>query len=222
MDQTIISSLIERYLANSISDEEREQLLLLTKENNELVTEVLSNMLLARTAGNESIDKDLMQKTLEKVLAIDKEPQPSQPGRLFRIPGKWWWAAAAALIIGGTTLTIYQFNQKSNKEAVAISHTGPEENIEAPQTNRATVTLADGSVLYLDNLKDGEIAQNGNVKLIKLNNGQIAYQTAKGEISQGLLYNTLTNPRGSKVIHLKLADGSRVWLNAESCRLYGK
>ena len=97
-------------------------------------------MLLARTAGNESIDKDLMQKTLEKVLAIDKEPQPSQPGRLFRIPGKWWWAAAAALIIGGTTLTIYQFNQKSNKEAVAISHTGPEENIEAPQTNRATVT----------------------------------------------------------------------------------
>ncbi|MCO5286583.1 MAG: FecR domain-containing protein [Chitinophagaceae bacterium] len=220
MDKTIISSLIERYLANSISDEEREQLLLLTKENNELVTEVLSNMLLARTAGNESIDKDLMQKTLEKVLAIDKEPQPSQPGRLFRIPGKWWWAAAAALIIGGTTLTIYQFNQKSNKEAIAISHTGPGENIEAPQTNHATVTLADGSVLYLDNLKDGEIAQNGNVKLIKLNNGQIAYQTAKGEISQGLLYNTLTNPRGSKVIHLKLADGSRVWLNAESSITY--
>src|SRR6185437_1006253 len=35
-----------------------------------------------------------------------------------------------------------------------------------------------------------------------------------------LLFNTLTNPRGSQVIHLTLSDGSKVWLNTGSSIRY--
>jgi ferric-dicitrate binding protein FerR (iron transport regulator) len=52
--------------------------------------------------------------------------------------------------------------------------------------------------------------------VVKLANGEIAY---KGN-SENIEYNTLSNPRGSKVISLILADGSKIWLNAGSTLKY--
>jgi ferric-dicitrate binding protein FerR (iron transport regulator) len=56
----------------------------------------------------------------------------------------------------------------------------------------------------------------GNVNVVKMPNGELAY---KGS-SENIEYNTLSNPRGSKVISLVLADGSKVWLNAASTLKY--
>ncbi|MEO6706377.1 MAG: FecR domain-containing protein, partial [Ginsengibacter sp.] len=53
-----------------------------------------------------------------------------------------------------------------------------------------------------------------------LANGQIAYQHNNGEVSTKMEYNTLSNPRGSKVISMVLSDGSKVWLNAGSSLTY--
>ncbi len=94
------------------------------------------------------------------------------------------------------------------------------ENIVAPVTNRATITLADGSQVYLDSAGNGQLGQVGNIRLVKLASGQIAYQTAEGQILEELQYNTLSNPRGSKVIDITLSDGSHVWLNAGSSIRY--
>ncbi len=93
-------------------------------------------------------------------------------------------------------------------------------DVEAPGNNRATIMLADGRLVYLDSAGSGQLAQQGGVQLIKLADGQIAYRTATGEIISELQYNTLNNPRGSKVIDMQLADGSRVWLNAGSSVTY--
>jgi ferric-dicitrate binding protein FerR (iron transport regulator) len=69
---------------------------------------------------------------------------------------------------------------------------------------------------------NGTLATQGNIKVVKLDNGQIAYQTASGDASTPLsvTYNTLNNPRGSKVIDMQLSDGSHVWLNAGSSLTY--
>jgi ferric-dicitrate binding protein FerR (iron transport regulator) len=70
--------------------------------------------------------------------------------------------------------------------------------------------------VYLDSAGNGALAREDNVQVVKLADGQIAYKGAASE----LVYNTLTNPRGSKVIDMTLSDGSRIWLNAGSSITY--
>jgi ferric-dicitrate binding protein FerR (iron transport regulator) len=54
------------------------------------------------------------------------------------------------------------------------------------------------------------------VQLIKTADGKITYQAPLTIDHSPLIFNTLSNPRGSRVIDMTLADGSRVWLNAGS------
>jgi len=51
---------------------------------------------------------------------------------------------------------------------------------------------------------------------MKLADGQIIYNGVSSEI----VYNTLFNPRGSKVVNITLSDGTKVWLNNESLIKY--
>jgi ferric-dicitrate binding protein FerR (iron transport regulator) len=76
--------------------------------------------------------------------------------------------------------------------------------------------LANGSTIYLDSAANGIVTNQGNVQLVKVADGSIAYDGATSEI----MYNTLTNPRGSKVINITFSDGTRVWLNAGSSITY--
>jgi hypothetical protein len=93
-------------------------------------------------------------------------------------------------------------------------------DVKAPQSNKAMVTLANGQQVYLDSIKNGALATQGNVTLVKLSSGEIQYQSVSGELSGEMQYNTLFNPRGSKVINMVLTDGTEVWLNAGSSITY--
>ena len=81
-----------------------------------------------------------------------------------------------------------------------------------PKTNKAILTLADGSTLVLDSSANGTLTMQGNVSVVKKENGLIAYDGKTSEIS----YNTLYVPKGSKPLKLSLSDGSLVWLNVAS------
>ncbi len=128
---------------------------------------------------------------------------------------------AAAVIIGvlcaGTWF--YVNNNAGNKNNAAIS-TNISKKIQAPAANKAMITLADGSRVFLDSAGNGQLAQVGNIQLVKLANGRIVYQTTDGQVLNELQYNTLTNPKGSKVIDMQLSDGTHVWLNAGSSVIY--
>jgi ferric-dicitrate binding protein FerR (iron transport regulator) len=54
---------------------------------------------------------------------------------------------------------------------------------------------------------------------VKLANGEIVYKSQTETIKE-VSYNTLIVPRGSKVVSLTLADGSKIWMNAESSLTY--
>lgn len=150
----------------------------------------------------------------EKIL-LDNEITGTAPVRSIRRTR--WIAAACILIIvfvGG-----YFFLHHSRQEIAPLVET-PVKDIPAPATNRARITLGNGQQVYLDSMATGALAQQGNTQVVKLPGGQVAYQAIVTQAPKEVLYNTLYNPRGSQIIHLTLADGSKVWLNAESSVKY--
>lgn len=120
---------------------------------------------------------------------------------------RYWWAAAAsilALAAGG-----YTFLHHRPKPVIA--------NVTdiAPGSEGGMLTLADGSQLSLDSLKEGTITTQQGVKVI-FKNGQISYQ---GTGNNSMAYNTITTPPGRQ-FHMQLEDGTQVWLNAGSAMTF--
>ena len=143
-----------------------------------------------------------------------------KPGaRVIPFYKKTFFRVAAAVIVLALGFSTYYllFNKPVKSPQVVIA-TGPDD-VPAPQSSKAMVTLANGQRVFLDSISNGALALQGNVKLVKLPSGEIVYQQS-GELSGQLQYNTLENPRGSKVINMALADGSKVWLNAGSSLTY--
>lgn len=156
-----------------------------------------------------------------KALRPDTENAAPEPPVIRANTGKGWirWAAAAVLLItaGGS----YFYHQNKNEKPNTFSPVTVSRDIQAPQSNRATITLAGGQRVFLDSAANGQLAMQSQVRLVKLAEGKIGYE---GLVSAGqsaeVAYNTVTNPRGSKVVDITLADGSRVWLNAGSSLSY--
>lgn len=85
-----------------------------------------------------------------------------------------------------------------------------------PGTNKAVLTLNDGSIHNL--------TSSGNLRLTEdgasiSNEGTKLKYTEKNIIPQKIKYNTLTVPRGGE-FSLQLSDGTKVWLNSESVLHY--
>lgn len=125
--------------------------------------------------------------------------------------------ASAVLLTVGLSAYFFLFNKSPHSREVA-EITQPID-IGAPEINRATITLSDGKKIFLDSALSGALTTQGNVALVKLADGKIAYKAADASAIT-VQYNTLSNPRGSRVIDMTLTDGSRVWLNAGSSITY--
>lgn len=128
----------------------------------------------------------------------------------------WFRYAAAALLVIAAGLYMFSLRSGRDNGSPVAAVVQKNADVKPPDGVNAVITLADGTNIILDSLSNGRLALKGNVQLTKMNDGQIVYQSSGNEVS----YNTLTNPRGSKVIQVTLADGTRVWLNAESSIRY--
>jgi ferric-dicitrate binding protein FerR (iron transport regulator) len=130
---------------------------------------------------------------------------------LFRI-------AAASLII--CVLGIAAYIALSPKKLNTIAKLPPVKmkNVGKPGDNKAILTLADGSIIILDDAKNGQVAKQGGAQIAKLTNGQLVYKPLIDRPDK-VVFNTLTTPRGGQ-FKLSLPDGSEVWLNAISSIRY--
>jgi ferric-dicitrate binding protein FerR (iron transport regulator) len=127
--------------------------------------------------------------------------------------------AAACFLVGILTIGVYLFNRKPiNKTGSTESIAGLQNNDAAPGGNKAVLTLSNGAQIVLDTAANGILIQQGNTKVLKLNDGQLAYQSTNSEQAE-VLYNTITTPRGGQY-KITLDDGTIVWLNAASSVRY--
>lgn len=161
-------------------------------------------------------EKDMMQRIIEA--RIMRQVNGTNKKEVFYLKPRFqWWAAASVILLLGA-FSYFLFFYKTTKPAQIAKVLN--NDVKAPQSSKATITLANGQKVYLDSAGNGALAIQGNVKLVKLANGKIVYQASSGEVISKIEYNTLSNPRGSKVINMALADGSKVWLNAGSSLTY--
>ena len=83
----------------------------------------------------------------------------------------------------------------------------------SPGGNKAILILGDGSSVVLDAVSNGTIANEKNIQIRKLKDGQIDYSlSGKQDV---VTYNTLSTPRGGQY-SITLSDGTKVWLNSSS------
>jgi ferric-dicitrate binding protein FerR (iron transport regulator) len=85
----------------------------------------------------------------------------------------------------------------------------------APGSDKAMLTLADGTKVALDETADGLVREFKGVKIIKQGD-KVIYEFANNpDANAPIAYNTISTPRGGEY-QLVLPDGTRVWLNAAS------
>jgi transmembrane sensor len=143
--------------------------------------------------------------------SLQKETFPS--AKIRKMPQRWWAAAAILLLIASGSY--FFLNRQHSKTPVASVKDKILINDAAPGGNKAILTLANGSKIILSNAKNGALTQQGNTKVVKLEDGKLAYQSGETNVPVAVEYNSVSTPRGGQY-QLTLSDGSKVWLNAES------
>lgn len=122
--------------------------------------------------------------------------------------------AAACLLAVLCTLVFFWVSRNNGKVADrATAQTGTYKSDALPGTNKAILTLADGSKMELNDSQSGLLTSQGNTKIIKLGN-KLAYAD-NGANTKKILFNTIATPRAAQY-QVQLHDGTMVWLNAAS------
>jgi ferric-dicitrate binding protein FerR (iron transport regulator) len=133
----------------------------------------------------------------------------------------YWLTGVAATVLAATLVATlwYARHQNERKPELAAVATMPASTANAvsvaiaPGRERATLTMADGHQVALDNVPVGWAALEGNTHIVKQNQGVLGY--TPGQTPGNGSLNTVTTPKGGtyKVV---LPDGSVAWLNAAS------
>ncbi len=127
-------------------------------------------------------------------------------------------AAVLALVFAGT----WAYFNTSDSEKPGTKNIVKTEHKQTimPGSDKAKLTLSDGTVIVLDSTSNGTLALQGNSKVIKLND-QVVYNKNNQQAGTAIetTYNTLSTPRGGQYM-LTLEDGTKVWLNAASSIKY--
>ena len=205
--------LLLRYMEDKATAAEREELgQFIQNEQNEVTVLEIMEELVATEKEMDNYNVKNWEPLLGELL---QEKNKLRKRGLVRVIN-WKRISVAASILFAVVLTGYLvLFRKDTKQVQVVKVTQPID-VKSPEKNRAMITLANGQQVHLDSAVNGTLLEQAGVQIMKLADGKIVYVGSTAEI----INNTLSNPRGSKVIDMTMADGSRVWLNSGSSVTY--
>lgn len=196
-----VENIIAKFLTNQASASELSELEIWIQDSNnkELFNEYVKINYAIEYNMMEFDSHKLKSKLLE---AFAREKKERKLKKLRRVI----YYSAAAVVLGIVTTTYFYRTSLANKSIVAPAIIV--NNTIETGTDKAILTLEDGSVVTLEKDKTYE---KGNVT----SNGKELVYNTNNKSKSGLAYNYLTIPRGGQ-FQIKLADGTKVWLNSET------
>jgi len=205
-----MAKLIGKSLAGIETSEEREELRAWVNQDpkNQQVIEDLEDEIMEKNAMESfaSIDQE---NAWEKVRANIHEKNVAG---LAVVKNPLWRYAASFAFLCLMAGLMYRLVIVHQGEGLPTTETSEIEEREH-DFEQATLLLADGTLLALDEIEDGTISESNGNKVTK-QNGQLTYEAAQGDYSEAA-FHTITTPRGSQY-QVILHDGSKVWLNSAS------
>lgn len=208
-----IADLLLKHLKGDLNPEEEIELLVWRKssEENEALFQELSN-----PEKLASMMKDYYKYKDQIWDKITKRTQAEVLPKIKGTRGRKMLLIAASLlvVVVAAELIFHSKPRQKSPEAPTV----PTVADILPGSDRAILTLSDGSRIVLDSAKNGKLIVQGNSSVEKKENGTLSY-SAMGNGEGSETFNTLTTPRAGQ-FHLVLPDGSGVWLNAASSITY--
>lgn len=212
-----IADLIIKHLQETITAEESitlEQWLSASEEN---------RLKFNRIANGDTLREDLISfiESDQRIKELVYAKLPEVPDALIVAPKRSWmrWASVAAAVLLFAVASVWMFRPKKTTTTNGTEQQVPMVTTIPAGGNKATLTLADGTVIDLDKAGNGTIATEGKTKVNKKEDGQLEYKSTTSTRTSAITYNLLSTPRGGQY-QLILPDGSKVWLNAASSIKY--
>ncbi|MEZ2440695.1 FecR domain-containing protein [Chitinophaga sp. RCC_12] len=215
MTEEQLTYYFDRYAQGNLSKEERIVFADLLKDpaNKDMVARMLDQDWPLWENNQQDFSQEIArieQAVTARIYADQSLPDARPVPRMHSLK-KWGWAAAVLILFGAGTY-LYTTSKKTAGDFVK-GKTMPAPDI-LPGSNKALLTLSDGTAITLDSAARGAIAQQGNSSVVKTANGEIMYDV-KGHSEGKVMMNTMSTPRGGQY-RLTLPDGTTVWLNAAS------
>lgn len=133
----------------------------------------------------------------------------------FKKIGKTVWFKIAAAVLAVGAISLFLFRQQAPKETKAIV-----QQVGSPGKDAAVLTLKDGSVISLTDIRNGSVvALQGGVEIQKNKDGELVYRAVEQDAAATAAVNKITTNRGNQY-QVILPDGSKAFLNANSTLTY--
>lgn len=155
---------------------------------------------------------DTAKLVLEKKMLAAIAASINKP--VLRLNWKQYAVAAVTLLCLSAGLMLHLTTQtKVNDHTVYIST-----NDIDPGSNKAVLTLANGTKIDLTATGAGLMAQQQDTRIVKTADGVLQYENGQAADGPAVL-NSIAIPRGGQY-QLILPDGSKVWINSQSTLKY--
>ncbi|RYG02646.1 MAG: DUF4974 domain-containing protein, partial [Chitinophagaceae bacterium] len=147
----------------------------------------------------------------------DQTRRLMQVCRMRKTPVIVFWKRLATAAIITLIIGLSVFYYQTERKPIVKTQTQIANDIK-PGGNRATLTLANGKVITLDDASNGKLAEQNGIVITKTKDGQLSY-AASSKAGLTPEFNTIVTPKGGQY-QIHLPDGSKVWLNAASSLKY--
>lgn len=222
MDNTRLQQLLTQYFENAITKVDCEELLAYLDEGDpSAISGAIDQVLQKSTLKAMRFDPGKKTGVYNRLVAEIHQRQTTAsqqvpPRKLSIAP----WMKVAALLVAATSIGILLYNTRNADSPAQTIVSETKNDITLPEYNEATLTLADGSTIVLNDSSGGILAQELGVVISKADDGSIFYEAKQANAVEGTTnYNTFSTPKGSSY-RILLPDGTKVWLNTASSIRY--